>query len=106
MSLNTREKIPDDRYHGVDFFNGGLFAEPARVELRLDEVGFLKAASQEHWSKVGLKILDTLFQHSLGKLERRAFGVHFAQPTNMAIPHWEEAASSLTWSQGTGLMIE
>jgi len=82
-AMNTREKTADDRYQGVDYFNGGLFAEPARVELRLDEVGLLKAASHEDWSKVQPEIFGTLFQHSLGKVQRRAFGQHFTHPTDI-----------------------
>ena len=74
-AMNTREKTPDDRYQGVDYFNGGLFAEPARVELRVDEVGLLKAASQEDWSKVRPEIFGTLFQHSLGATERHAYAL-------------------------------
>jgi hypothetical protein len=82
-AMNRQEKTPDDRYQGVDYFNGGLFAEPARVELRFDEVGFLKAAAQEDWSKVSPEIFGTLFQHSLGKVERRAFGAHFTHLTDI-----------------------
>src|SRR5208337_2696070 len=82
-AMNNREKTADDRYQGVDYFNGGLFADPARVELRLDEVGLLKVASQEDWSKVRPEIFGTLFQHSLGKVERRAFGAHFTHPTDI-----------------------
>ena len=82
-AMNNREKTADDRYQGVDYFNGGLFADPARVELRLDEVGLLKVASQEDWSKVRPEIFGTLFQHSLGKVERHAFGAHFTHPTDI-----------------------
>ncbi len=82
-AMNTREKTADDCYQGVYYFNGGLFAEPARVELRLDEVGLLTVASQEDWSKVRPEIFGTLFQHSLGKVERRAFGAHFTTPTDI-----------------------
>jgi len=82
-AMNTPEKTADDRYQGVDYFNGGLFAEPARLELRLDEVSLLKAASKEDWSKVRPEIFGALFQHSLGKVERRAFGAHFTHPTDI-----------------------
>ncbi len=82
-AMNTREKTDDDRYQGVAYFNGGLFAEPARVELRLDELDLLRAASKEDWSKVRPEIFGTLFQHSLGKGERRAFGAHFTHPTDI-----------------------
>ena len=82
-AMNTREKTDDDRYQGVAYFNGGLFAEPARVELRLDELDLLRAASKEDWSKVRPEIFGTLFQHSLGAVERRAFGAHFTHPTDI-----------------------
>ncbi len=49
----------------------------------MDEVGLLKVASQEDWSKVRPEIFGTLFQHSLGKVERRAFGAHFTHPTDI-----------------------
>jgi type II restriction/modification system DNA methylase subunit YeeA len=52
-AMNRREKTPDDRYQGVDYFNGGLFAEPARVELRLDELGLLKAPPRKIGRKSG-----------------------------------------------------
>jgi hypothetical protein len=81
--MNRRDKTPDDRYQGVDYFNGGLFAEPARVELRLDELGLLKAAAKEDWSKVRPEIFGTLFEHSLGKEERHAYGAHFTHPTDI-----------------------
>ncbi len=82
-AMNRKVKTPDDRYFGVDYFNGGLFAEPARLELRLDEVGFLKAASGEDWSKIRPEIFGALFEHSLGKVERHAFGAHFTHPTDI-----------------------
>ena len=82
-AMNAPEKTADDRYQGVDYFNGGLFAEPARVEMRLDEVDLLKAAAKEDWSKVRPEIFGTLFEHSLGKEERHAFGAHFTHPTDI-----------------------
>ncbi len=82
-AMNTPKKTPDDRYQGVDYFNGGLFAEPARLELRFDEVGLLKAASREDWSQVRPEIFGTLFEHSLGQQERHAFGAHFTHPTDI-----------------------
>jgi type II restriction/modification system DNA methylase subunit YeeA len=82
-AMNRPTKTADDRYHGVDYFNGGLFADPARLELRLDEVSLLKAASKEDWSKVRPEIFGTLFEHSLGQVERHAFGAHFTHPTDI-----------------------
>jgi MmeI, DNA-methyltransferase domain/MmeI, N-terminal domain/MmeI, helicase spacer domain/MmeI, target recognition domain len=82
-AMNTRDKTADDRYQGVAYFDGGLFAQPARVELRLDEVDLLRAASKEDWSKVRPEIFGAIFEHSLGKDERHAFGAHFTHPTDI-----------------------
>ena len=46
-------------------------------------MGLLKAASKEDWSKVRPEIFGTLFEHSLGKEERHAFGAHFTHPTDI-----------------------
>jgi len=82
-AMNTRVKTPDDRYRDVDYFNGGLFAEPARIALGMNELNLLKAASKEDWSKVRPEIFGTLFEHSLGKEERHAYGAHFTHPTDI-----------------------
>ena len=82
-AMNTKDKTPDDRYHGVDYFNGGLFAKPARVALKMDELDLLKAAAKEDWSKVRPEIFGTLFEHSLGKTQRHAYGAHFTHPTDI-----------------------
>ncbi len=82
-AMNTPEKTPDDRYQEVAYFNGGLFAHPARVELKSDEVELLKLAAREDWSKVRPEIFGTLFEHSTGKAERHAFGAHFTHPTDI-----------------------
>jgi type II restriction/modification system DNA methylase subunit YeeA len=82
-AMNTRDKTTDDRYQGVAYFNGGLFARPARVELKIDELDLLKSAAKEDWSKVRPEIFGTLFEHSVGKAHRRAFGEHFTHPTDI-----------------------
>lgn len=82
-AMNTPGKTPGGRYAGVDYFNGGLFREAARVELRVDEVAHLKAAADADWSKVRPEIFGSLFEHSLGKEERHAFGAHFTSATDI-----------------------
>ena len=82
-AMNTREKTPDDRYKGVAYFNGGLFVQPARLELRLDEVDLLKVAAREDWSKVRPEIFGTIFEHSLLEKQRHAYGAHFTHPTDI-----------------------
>jgi hypothetical protein len=82
-AMNTREKTIDDRYGDVDYFNGGLFAVPARLALGIGEVDLLKAAAKEDWSKVRPEIFGTLFEHSLGAKERHSLGAHFTHPTDI-----------------------
>lgn len=65
------------RYAGVDFFNGGLFANTEAIELQPSEIGLLLEAAKEDWSKVQPVIFGTLFEGSLGKEERHALGAHF-----------------------------
>jgi hypothetical protein len=83
VEMNTPGITPGGRYQGVDYFNGGLFAQPARLELYPDEVNQLKAATKADWSKVRPEIFGTLFQHSVGERERHAFGAHFTHPTDI-----------------------
>jgi SAM-dependent methyltransferase len=67
----------------VEYFNGGLFSRPARLELRTEELNQLKTAADYDWSKVRPEIFGTIFEHSLGTEERRAFGCHFTHPTDI-----------------------
>jgi SAM-dependent methyltransferase len=83
VEMNTPGRTPGGRYKGVEYFNGGLFAEPVRIELASDELNQLKQAAREDWSKVRPEIFGTLFEHSLGHEERHAFGAHFTSPIDI-----------------------
>ncbi len=63
--------------------DGGLLAVPVRVELTSDEVDLLRSAALEDWSQVRPEIFGTLFEHSLGKAQRHAFGAHFTHPADI-----------------------
>ncbi len=76
-AMNTPGGVRGGRFQGVDYFNGGLFAEPARIELYPDEIAQLRQAAKSDWSKVRPEIFGTLFEHSTDKAERHAFGAHF-----------------------------
>ena len=82
-AMNSPVRATGGRYKGVDYFNGGLFREPARVELYEDELNQLRQAAMFDWSKVRPEIFGTLFEHSLEKGERHAFGGHFTHPTDI-----------------------
>ena len=83
-AMNTNPPVAGGRYKGVRYFNGGVFAHPARVELYPDELaqlrgngGKLFGATQSDWSKVEPEIFGAIFQDSMGAEERHAFGAHF-----------------------------
>jgi len=82
-AMNSPATRTGGRFKGVPYFNGGLFAEPARVELYEDELAQLSAAAKSDWSKVRPEIFGTLFEHSLDKDARHAFGQHFTSPVDI-----------------------
>ena len=82
-AMNTPGRMSGGRFKGVDYFNGGLFAEPASIELYPDELSQLRQAAKSDWSKVRPEIFGTLFEHSLEKEERHAFGAHFTSPVDI-----------------------
>lgn len=71
------------RFKGVPYFNGGLFADPARIELMMDEVGLLREAAKFNWSKVRPEIFGAIFEHSMDAEERRAHGAHYTSPVDI-----------------------
>jgi SAM-dependent methyltransferase len=82
-AMNSREAAHGGRYKDIPYFNGGLFAEPARLELLDQELVLLRRAADFNWTKVQPEIFGTLFQHSMGDKERHAFGAHFTHPADI-----------------------
>ena len=76
-AMNTKGVTDGGRFAGVDYFNGGLFTEIDPVELRSAELHLLEAAAREDWSAVKPEIFGTIFQQSMDKGERHAYGAHF-----------------------------
>ncbi len=71
------------RFQGVRYFNGGIFQKVTPLELRPDEIAMLLDAAQENWSKVQPPIFGTLFQRSMGKERRHAYGAHFTSEADI-----------------------
>ncbi|KLO59422.1 DNA methyltransferase [Delftia tsuruhatensis] len=82
-AMNINGGVKGGRFKGVAYFNGGLFADPAHVELDADQRTLLKEAAQFDWSKVRPEIFGTIFEHSLGKEARHATGAHFTSPVDI-----------------------
>lgn len=71
------------RYQGTPYFNGGLYRDIEPFELERSEVEDLHAACQEDWSAVRPVIFGTLFEQSLEKPERHAYGAYFTSETDI-----------------------
>lgn len=81
--MDSRQKARAGRFKDVDYFNGGLFANIDPIELRPAELALLQEASMEDWSKVQPPIFGALFEGSMGKKERHAFGAHFTSEADI-----------------------
>ncbi|HEX8076553.1 MAG TPA: type IIL restriction-modification enzyme MmeI, partial [Chthoniobacterales bacterium] len=75
--MATEQRAPGGRYEGVQYFNGGLFEIVEPIELNRAEAYRLCESAAENWSKVRPEVFGTLFQDSMDKEERHAFGAHF-----------------------------
>ena len=82
-AMNTNPPTAGGRFKGVRYFNGGLFAQPARLELEGNELVLLRKAAKFDWSKVQPEVFGTLFQHSMNDEQRHAFGAHFTHPSDI-----------------------
>ena len=81
--MNNPSPARGGRYKGIRYFNGGVFQTIEPVELVPDEIDLLLSASAENWSKVQPPIFGTLFQSSMDKEERHAFGAHFTSEADI-----------------------
>src|SRR2546423_4998728 len=75
--MASKEKARGGRFADVDYFNGGLFEVVDPIELKRPEAYRLHESARNDWSKVRPEIFGTLFQDSMDKKERHAFGAHF-----------------------------
>jgi hypothetical protein len=82
-AMNDPKPKSGGRFKGVSYFNGGLFAQPAKLELLDRELVLLRKAAGYNWSKVQPEIFGTLFQHSMDAEERHAFGAHYTHPADI-----------------------
>ena len=81
--MNSPESAGGGRFKEVSYFNGGLFTQTKVIELRPEEIRLLSEASSENWSKVAPPIFGTLFQSSMDKEQRHAFGAHFTSEADI-----------------------
>ena len=113
-AMNTRDVVPAGRFQGVDYFNGGLFAEIHPLELTQPELKFLEVSALEDWSKVRPAIFGNIFESAIDETDRHAHGIHYtAEADIMKIVrptisrYWEERIEQAnTIKQLEALQIE
>ena len=112
-AMNSEVSPTGGRYEGVRYFNGGIFAHPARLNLHPDELNQLKGCSASDWSKVSPEIFGALFQESMDAEERHAYGAHFTSPVDImkivgpTITHpWEAAIKAAKSAKQLNALLE
>lgn len=112
-AMNTPGGVQGGRFKGVAYFNGGLFQDPARIELEAEEVDLLRNAARFDWAKVRPEVFGTLFEHSMDKEEQHAQGAHFTHPSDIMkivgptiVEPWRwQIESAKTLKQLDGLLL-
>ena len=88
-AMNTNPPTAGGRFKGVRYFNGGLFREPARMELHDLELVLLRQAAKFDWSKVQPEVFGRLFEHTVSDPDsaesddRHKYGAHFTTPSDI-----------------------
>jgi SAM-dependent methyltransferase len=75
--MASPKKAGGGRFVDVQYFNGGLFEIVDPIELKRAEAYRLVESAAQNWSKVRPEIFGTLFQDSMDKKARHAYGAHF-----------------------------
>lgn len=81
--MNSPTPAKGGRFQKVAYFNGGIFSTVEPLELNSAELDLLADAANEKWSKVAPPIFGTLFQSSMGKERRHAYGAHFTNEADI-----------------------
>ncbi len=81
--MDSEQPARGGRFRNVRYFNGGGFQKVTPLELTPDETAMLLDAAAEDWSKVQPPIFGTLFQASMGKERRHAYGAHFTSEADI-----------------------
>ena len=101
--LNTPGERPErGLYAGTPYANGGLFEQPARVDLTREELEHLRAAASFQWRDVQPSIFGSLLEGGLGHDQQWRLGAHYTheadiqkvlQPT--IVEPWRERIENL-----------
>jgi len=81
--MNAPGVTAGGRFAGTPYFNGGLFANVTPFDLTTEEIVAIGLAAQEDWAAVRPAIFGTLFEQSLDKPERHAYGAYFTSEADI-----------------------
>lgn len=81
--MNAEGTPSGGRFEGTPYFNGGLFAAVTPFDLADEELTALGLATRENWAEVRPVIFGTLFEQSLDKPERHAYGAYFTSEADI-----------------------
>lgn len=81
--MNAPGRTAGGRFKGTPYFNGGLYSTVTPFDLTFEEMTALGLACQEDWSQVRPVIFGTLFEQSLDKPERHAYGAYFTSEADI-----------------------
>lgn len=82
--MNAPGQTSGGLFRGTPYFNGGLFKTITPVEMTTDELKAMREAAATDWSGVRPEIFGTLFETSMDKGERHAYGAHFTSQADIA----------------------
>nr|WP_238546739.1 DNA methyltransferase [Synechocystis sp. PCC 6714] len=96
-AMNQPGVVPQGRYAGVDYFNGGLFAEIQPIALEESELKLLDVCARDNWENIRPSIFGNIFEGAIDENERHARGIHYTSETDIRqivrptiSDYWEE----------------
>lgn len=81
--MNSPGRTNGGRFEGTPYFNGGLFSLVQPIEMTEHELAAMRDACTTDWSAVRPEIFGTLFETSMDKGERHAYGAHFTSQADI-----------------------
>ena len=70
-------------FEGTPYFNGGLFSDIQPIEMTGNELAAIRDSCSTDWSAVRPEIFGTLFEGSMDKGQRHAYGAHFTSQADI-----------------------
>ncbi|BAU13564.1 DNA modification methyltransferase related protein [Leptolyngbya sp. NIES-3755] len=83
QAMNQKGVTPQGRYKGVEYFNGGLFAEICPIALEAHELELLQHCASQRWDQVRPSIFGSIFTSAIDAKYRHAHGMHYTSEADI-----------------------